>query len=91
MDCWTSPNHRAFLAILAYFEKEGKPEVIVLDVVEVPESHTGERLAREANECLKGFGIDTKVSVLCILPVPLLTCTMCVADAWYHGRQRKQQ
>ncbi|KAF9038032.1 hypothetical protein BJ165DRAFT_1416792 [Panaeolus papilionaceus] len=44
-DAWTSPNHRAFVAITVHFEHEGKPIVLLLDVIEVSESHTGEALA----------------------------------------------
>ena len=36
-DAWTSPNHKAFVAVLVHFEHKGKPMCIILDVVEVAE------------------------------------------------------
>ena len=34
-DCWTSPNHRAYIAVVVHFENEGIPIALLLDVVEV--------------------------------------------------------
>jgi hypothetical protein len=34
-DAWTSPNHKAFVAVSVHFEHKGKPMCIILDVVEV--------------------------------------------------------
>jgi hypothetical protein len=34
-DAWTSPNHKAFVAVSVHFEKDGKPICLILDVVEV--------------------------------------------------------
>ena len=34
-DAWTSPNHKAFVAISVHFEHNGEPVSMVLDVVEV--------------------------------------------------------
>lgn len=45
-------------------EKEGKPLSFTLDVVEVPESHTGETLAREFEAMLRTFHIIDKVSLI---------------------------
>ena len=36
-DAWTSPNHRAFVAVTVHLEQEGVPLCLVLDVVEVAE------------------------------------------------------
>jgi len=58
-DAWTSPNHKAFVAITVHLEHEGKP--LLLDLVEVPMSHTGENLARAFAEVLQTFGIQEKV------------------------------
>ncbi|KAJ7144097.1 hypothetical protein C8R44DRAFT_537739, partial [Mycena epipterygia] len=46
-DAWTSPNHRAFVAWTVHLHHEGELVSFPLDVFEVPESHTGETLARE--------------------------------------------
>ncbi|KAI0684076.1 hypothetical protein BC835DRAFT_1242500, partial [Cytidiella melzeri] len=45
-DAWTSPNHCAVIAITVHFEYGGVPLSLLLDVVEVTTSHTGEALAR---------------------------------------------
>ena len=34
-DAWTSPNHRAFVAVTVHLEQKGVPLCLVLDVVEV--------------------------------------------------------
>ena len=35
MDAWTSPNHRAFVAMTVHLKQKGAPLCLVLDVVEV--------------------------------------------------------
>ncbi|KAG2085568.1 uncharacterized protein F5147DRAFT_588936, partial [Suillus discolor] len=69
-DAWTSPNHKAFIAVSVHLEHEGKPLVMILDIVEVAEaskyhtiqSHSGENLAAVFEKILKEFGIADKVS-----------------------------
>ncbi|KAG1807722.1 hypothetical protein EV424DRAFT_1474165 [Suillus variegatus] len=34
-DAWTSPNHRAFVAVTVHFEQDGELVCLILDVVEV--------------------------------------------------------
>ena len=34
-DAWTSPNHRAFIAITVHLEVNGQPLRLLLDLVEV--------------------------------------------------------
>jgi hypothetical protein len=34
-DAWTSPNHRAFVAVTVHLERKGVPLCLVLDVIEV--------------------------------------------------------
>jgi hypothetical protein len=34
-DAWTSPNHRAYVAVTVHFEHKGEPMAVILDVVEV--------------------------------------------------------
>ena len=63
-DAWTSPNHRAFVAITVHLVHLGKPLLMVLDIVQVPVSHTGVNLARVLTRVLKNFGISDKVSTL---------------------------
>jgi hypothetical protein len=61
-DAWTSPNHKAYMAITVHFEKNGTPMALLLDLVEVPKSHTGVNLANAFVEVLEAFGIKDKVS-----------------------------
>ncbi|KAH9849694.1 hypothetical protein C2E23DRAFT_686221, partial [Lenzites betulinus] len=44
-DAWTSPNHRAFVAITVHLEVNGQPLRMLLDLVEVAKSHSGMNLA----------------------------------------------
>jgi hypothetical protein len=34
-DAWTSPNHKAFVAVSVHLENEGEPLALLLDIVEV--------------------------------------------------------
>ncbi|KAJ3498251.1 hypothetical protein NLJ89_g10242 [Agrocybe chaxingu] len=60
-DAWTSPNHRAYVALTAHFEHNGTPISLVLDVIEVAKSHTGANLAQAFKEVLHDFGIADKI------------------------------
>jgi len=61
-DAWTSPNHRAFVAWTVHLEHEGTMLAFLLDIVEVPESHTGVALAKAFQKMLEAFGLQNKVS-----------------------------
>jgi hypothetical protein len=61
-DAWTSPNHRVFVAVTVHFEMNGMPMCILLDLVEVAESHSGANLAAAFAKILDDFGITEKVS-----------------------------
>ncbi|KAF8811029.1 hypothetical protein BYT27DRAFT_7027152, partial [Phlegmacium glaucopus] len=45
-DAWSSPNHKAYVAVTVHFEQGGVPVSMLLDVVEVPRSHSGLNLAK---------------------------------------------
>jgi hypothetical protein len=60
-DAWTSPNHKALVAITVHLEHEGIPICLLLDIVEVARSHTGVNLAIAFAEVLNNFGIADKV------------------------------
>ncbi|PIL33222.1 hypothetical protein GSI_04672 [Ganoderma sinense ZZ0214-1] len=60
-DCWTSLNHRPFVAVVVHFEWQGAPISIPLDVVEVAKSHTGAELGDAFAEMLADFGIGEKM------------------------------
>ena len=60
-DAWTSPNRRAFVTITVHFEYEGEPISMLLDIVEVARSHTGENLARAFAKIMEDYDISEKV------------------------------
>ena len=64
MDAWTSPNHKAYVAVTIHFENEGKPVSMLLDIVELACSHSGFNLAAAFAKILEDFGISDKVSKL---------------------------
>lgn len=59
-DAWTSPNHRAFIAVSVHLEHEGQPLAMLLDIVEVAKSHSGMNLAEAFAKILDDFGISDK-------------------------------
>ncbi|GLB45805.1 hypothetical protein LshimejAT787_3000140 [Lyophyllum shimeji] len=65
-DAWTSPNHKAYVAVTVHLEHDGVPITMLLDVVEVAESHTGVNLAVVFADILREYGISDKIlSVTC--------------------------
>ena len=60
-DAWTSPNHKAFVAVTVHFQKDGELIALLLDPVEVMESHSGLHLAGVFAKILKDFNIVDKV------------------------------
>ncbi|KAH9918531.1 uncharacterized protein BXZ73DRAFT_52866 [Epithele typhae] len=60
-DCWSSPNGNAFMAVIVHFEHDGEPLSMVLDVVEVAKSHTGQTLGETQIRILCEFGIKEMV------------------------------
>ena len=63
-DAWTSPNHKVYIAVTVHFENEGVPVSMLLDVVELAQSHSGINLAAAFAKILQDFGISDKVSKL---------------------------
>ena len=61
MDAWTSPNHKAYVAVTVHFENKGTPVSMLLDIVEVARSHSGVNLAAAFAKILEDFGISDKV------------------------------
>lgn len=59
---WTSPNHKAFIAVMVHFEKDGVPICMILDVIEVVTLHLGANLAAAFANILKEFSVSDKVS-----------------------------
>jgi hypothetical protein len=73
MDCWTVPNHRAFMAVTVHLEVCGVPLCMLLDIVEVAKAHMGVALAEEFVRILEEFGMANKVSRSFITVVRRLT------------------
>ena len=44
-DAWTSPNHKAYIAVTVTFVSNGIQYTMLLDIVEVVKSHSGINLA----------------------------------------------
>jgi hypothetical protein len=60
-DAWTSPNQRAFVAITVHLEHKGEPMSMLLDIVEVAQSHTGDNLAAAFAKIMEDYEISDKV------------------------------
>ena len=60
-DAWTSLNHKAYVAFTVHFAHEGTPISMLLDLVEVARSHSGDNLAAAFAKVLQEFGISNKV------------------------------
>lgn len=52
------------VAFTVHFEHHGSPMSLVLDVVEVPVSHSGLNLADAFAKMLEDLGLDAKVSAM---------------------------
>ncbi|KAF8233114.1 hypothetical protein L208DRAFT_1268608, partial [Tricholoma matsutake] len=61
-DAWTSPNHKAYVAVMVHFKQDGAPISMLLDLVQVAKSHTGITLTAVFAKILKDFGIAHKFS-----------------------------
>jgi len=70
-DAWTSPNHRAFIALTVHFEDNGTQVSLLLDIVELAKSHTGLNLAKAFAKVVMDYGIDHKVSMCHQLNYPV--------------------
>ena len=71
-DAWTSPNHRAYVAITVHLEYDGEPISLLLDIVEVAKSHTGVNLAAAFAMILEDYGISDKVKLLMLNDIMIL-------------------
>jgi len=57
-DAWMSTNHHAFVTWTVHLEHNGTMLAFLLDIIEVPESHTGVALARAFQKMLETFGLQ---------------------------------
>lgn len=58
-----APNHRAWLAVFAFWMQDDEPCKTLLDIVDLPVSHTGDAMAEAFEGVLEDFGITEKVSL----------------------------
>jgi hypothetical protein len=79
------------MAITVHLERSGKPFMMLLDLVEVAESHTGVNLGIAFANVLQKFGIEEKVSLSNISQSRPLTSVTHDADTWYNRRQCIEQ
>jgi len=83
-DGWSSPNHKSYIAITVHFGRAGKPMAMILDIVELPESHTGVNLGTAFVTVLQNFGVDEKVRALKFYQRGLLTFDVhCRSSAYW--------
>ncbi|KAG6824325.1 hypothetical protein H0H92_007188, partial [Tricholoma furcatifolium] len=60
-DAWTSPNHCPYIVVTVHFFMKSKPISLLLDIVEVAESHSGLVLATAFAKILEDFnGLNQK-------------------------------
>jgi hypothetical protein len=77
IDCWTSPSFKSFLAITAHFiNKEWKLQHILLDFIEMFDSHTGQNLKETFVSGLENFLIENKVRL--VFFISLLNVTILI-------------
>ena len=62
-DAWMSPNQQAYVAITVHLEHNGEPLSMLLDIVEVVKSHTGENLAAAFAKIMDDYEISEKVLI----------------------------
>jgi len=60
-DTWTLTNHHAFVVWTMHVEHEGAMLAFLLDIVEIPESHTGAVLAKAFQDMLVMFELQDRV------------------------------
>lgn len=82
------PNSRAYVAFTVYFEHDGVPISMLLDIVEVAKSHYGNNLAETFAKMLKDFGIADKVCFSASLAYSTTSILIsCFTDPWCNCQQ----
>ena len=61
IDTWTAPNHLAICACMVHLQHDGHMISSLLDLIELPKSHTGNTLAWEFHNMLLRYGLEEKV------------------------------
>ena len=64
-DIWTSPSAKSFLSLTAYFiNKKWKLQNIIIDFIQIHDSHTGENIKNVFVSCLDNLLIQNKIYLL---------------------------
>ncbi|KAJ3836237.1 hypothetical protein EV361DRAFT_804856 [Lentinula raphanica] len=68
LDCWSSPNHRAFMSIIGKVLRRNQEGIetltsVLLDFVELPCSHSGINMAEALIRTLEEYRVQDKVSM----------------------------
>ena len=63
-NAWTSPNHKAYVAITVTFMSNSIQYMMLLDIVEVVKLHLGVNLAAAFAKILDDFGVSDKVNYI---------------------------
>ncbi|KAJ3967392.1 hypothetical protein EV361DRAFT_807366, partial [Lentinula raphanica] len=69
LDCWSSPNHWAFMSIITkmlHRDRDGKEVLtgVLLNFVELPCSHSAINMAKTIVQTLEEYGVADKVSIV---------------------------
>ena len=62
-DTWMSPNQWAYVAITIHLEHNGEPLSMLLDIVEVVKSHSGENLATAFAKIMDNYEISENILI----------------------------
>lgn len=62
-DVWTLPNHKAYSVLTVHLKCKEVPLSMLLNIVEVPKTHSSMNLAIALADILQMFGIEKKVWV----------------------------
>ncbi|QRV88442.1 AC transposase [Ceratobasidium sp. AG-Ba] len=66
VDGWTSPTASAYLGLVVHWHSSGRLWHAVLEMIYLESKHTGEYLATKTGDCLKRFGLDSKLVSVCL-------------------------
>ena len=66
-DAWMSPNQQAYVVITIHLEHNREPLSMLLDIMEVAKSYTGENLAAAFAKIMDDYEISKKVLINSII------------------------
>ena len=66
-------NHHAFVAWIVHLEHDGMMLAFLLDIIKVPESHTGVALAKAFQKMLESFRLQDQVHLYLYTVIVIIT------------------